>query len=90
VFVMCTRKFICHIREVQIRLVYECRCDERLNTKVDESTHLTHTGLLLRISFLLLIKKTRAQNYREDFVKKDSDRNDLSIGLFIMNQVSES
>jgi hypothetical protein len=35
-----------HIREVQIRLMYECRCDERLNTKVDESTRLAHTGLV--------------------------------------------
>ncbi len=55
--------------------------------------HTSHTlgySGNLRNSCLLLIQKTRAQNYREDFVKKDSDRNDLSIGLFIMNQVSES
>jgi hypothetical protein len=25
--------------------MYECRCDERLKTKVEGSTHLTHTGL---------------------------------------------
>ncbi len=32
--------------EVRVKAVYECRCDERLNTKVEESTRLTHTGLI--------------------------------------------
>ncbi len=32
-------------REVQIRPLQECRCDERLKTKVEESTYLTYTGL---------------------------------------------
>jgi hypothetical protein len=26
--------------------IYECRCDERLKTKVEESTRLEYTGLL--------------------------------------------
>ena len=26
--------------------MYECRCDERLKTKVGKSTHITYTGLL--------------------------------------------
>jgi hypothetical protein len=29
-------------RELKIRPIYECRCDERLNTKVGESTGLAH------------------------------------------------
>jgi hypothetical protein len=33
-------------REVKIKPIYECRCDERLKTKVEESTRLTYTGLL--------------------------------------------
>jgi hypothetical protein len=33
-------------REVKTRPIYECRCDERLKTKVEESTRLTCTGLL--------------------------------------------
>ena len=33
-------------REVQTRPIYECRCDERLKTKAEDSTHLTYTGLL--------------------------------------------
>ena len=32
-------------RELNIRLIYECRCDERLKSKDGGSTHLTYTGL---------------------------------------------
>jgi hypothetical protein len=34
------------IRELQIKPVYEYRCDERLKTKAEEFTHLGYTGLL--------------------------------------------
>jgi hypothetical protein len=30
------------MRKLKIRPIYECRYDGRLNTKVEESTHLTH------------------------------------------------
>ncbi len=33
-------------RELQRRPIYECRCDERLKTKTEGSTHLGYTGLL--------------------------------------------
>jgi hypothetical protein len=33
-------------RELKIRGIYECRCDERLQTKKKEFTRLSHTGLL--------------------------------------------
>ena len=32
-------------RVLNKRLIYECRCDERLNAKVEGSTRLAHTGL---------------------------------------------
>jgi hypothetical protein len=32
-------------RELKTRPIYECRCDERLKTKTEESTRLTFTGL---------------------------------------------
>ena len=32
-------------RELKTKLVYECRCDERLKTKVEESTRLACTAL---------------------------------------------
>ncbi len=34
-------------RELKIRPVYECRCDGRLKTKVEEFTRLTHWVCLL-------------------------------------------
>ncbi len=32
--------------------MYECRCDERLKTKVEESTRLECTGLLVELEHL--------------------------------------
>ena len=32
-------------REIKTRPIYECRCDERLKTKAEESTHLVYTEL---------------------------------------------
>jgi hypothetical protein len=32
-------------RELNRRLTYECRCDERQRVKAEGSTHLTYTGL---------------------------------------------
>ena len=42
-------------RELKIRPIYECRCDERLKTKVEESTHLTYTGLLGELEHLKIM-----------------------------------
>ena len=33
-------------QEIKRRLIYECRCDERLKTKTEESTRLTYTGFV--------------------------------------------
>ena len=44
-------------RELKIRLIYECRCDERLKTKAEESTRLIYTGLLGELETLKI--KTR-------------------------------
>jgi len=33
-------------RELKLRPIYECRCDERLKTKAKEFTRLAYTGLL--------------------------------------------
>jgi hypothetical protein len=41
-------------RDLKTRPVYECRCDERLKTKAEESTRLVYTGFCL-----LLIEKAR-------------------------------
>ena len=34
-------------RELKTRPIYECRCDERLKTKTDESTLLASTGFII-------------------------------------------
>ena len=39
-------------RELKIRCIYECRCDERLQTKTKEFTRLTHTGLVVELQHL--------------------------------------
>jgi hypothetical protein len=44
-------------RDLKTRPVNECRCDERLKTKDEESTRLTYTGLLGELEHLKI--KTR-------------------------------
>ncbi len=44
-------------RELKTRPMYECRCDERLKTKTEKSTHLTYTGLIRELEHLKI--KTR-------------------------------
>ena len=46
-FIMNRRK-----REVKTRPMYECRCNERLKTKAEESTRLGYTGLLGKLEHL--------------------------------------
>ncbi len=44
-------------RDLKTRPTYESRCDERLKTKVEESTRLPYTGLLGELEHLKI--KTR-------------------------------
>jgi hypothetical protein len=39
-------------RKLKTRPIYECRDDERLKTKAEESTRLTYTGLLVELEHL--------------------------------------
>jgi hypothetical protein len=39
-------------RELKTRPIYDCRCDERLKPKDDESTCLTYAGLLEELEHL--------------------------------------
>ena len=45
------------MRELKSRPIYECRHDERLKTKAEESTRLAYTGLLGELEHLKI--KTR-------------------------------
>jgi hypothetical protein len=47
-------------RELKIRPIYECRCDERLQTKTKEFTRLAYTGLVVELEHLKI--KTRLTN----------------------------
>ncbi len=51
-------------RDLKIRGVYECRCDERLQSKTKEFTLLTYTGLVVELEHLKI--ETRLTN--EKFV----------------------
>jgi hypothetical protein len=39
-------------KELKIRCIYECRCDERLQTKTKEFTRLTYTVLVVELEHL--------------------------------------
>jgi hypothetical protein len=39
-------------RELKTRPIYDCRCDERLEPKDNESTCLVYTGLLEELEYL--------------------------------------
>jgi hypothetical protein len=43
--------------------MYECRCDERLKTKVEKSTILGYTGFLGQLEHLM--KSVTLKNYDE-------------------------
>jgi len=49
----------------KIRGIYECRCDERLQTKSKEFTRLGYTGLVLELEHL----KTETRSISERFAK---------------------
>jgi hypothetical protein len=46
-------------RELKTRPIYECRCDERLKTKAEESTRLGYTGLLGELEHLKIDEVNR-------------------------------
>ena len=50
-----------------IRGIYECRCDERLQTKTKEFKRLVYTGLVLELEHLKI--KTRLTNEKFTNVK---------------------
>jgi hypothetical protein len=50
-------------RELKTRPINECRCDERLKAKGEESTRLTYTGLLGELEHL----KIKTRLIREKF-----------------------
>ena len=56
-------------RKLQIKPIYECRCDERLQTK--RFTRLSHTGLIVELEHLKI--KTRLINEKFASVKGECE-----------------
>ncbi len=48
-------------RELKIKPIYECRCDERLQTKTKRFTRPSYTGLVVELEHLKI--KTRLTMY---------------------------
>jgi len=44
-------------RELKTRPIYDCRCDERLKTKDEESTRLAYTGLFEELEHLKIMTR---------------------------------
>ena len=58
-------------REVKVRPIYKCRCDERLKTKSEKSTLLRYTGLFGELEHLKI--KTRLTNEKFASVKGECE-----------------
>ena len=56
-------------REIQIKPIYECRCDERLQSKTNRFTRLSYTGLVVELEHLKI--KTRLPNEKFDSVMSE-------------------
>ena len=53
-------------RDLKIKPISECRCDERLKTQDEESTRLAYTGLIGELEHL----KTKTRLIDEKFARK--------------------
>jgi hypothetical protein len=58
-------------RELKIKPIYECRCDERLQTKTKRFTRLSYTGLVVELKHLRI--KTRLTNEKFARVKGECE-----------------
>jgi hypothetical protein len=58
-------------RELKIKPISECRCDERLQTKTKRFTHLSYTGLVVELEHLKI--KTRLTNEKFASVKGECE-----------------
>ena len=58
-------------RELKIKPIYECRCDERLQTKTKRFTRLSYTGLAVELEHLKI--KTRLTNEKFASVKSECE-----------------
>ena len=50
-------------RELKIKSIYECRCDERLQTKIREVTRLAYTGLAVELEHLKIETRLKIDKF---------------------------
>ena len=58
-------------RNLKIKPIYECRCDERLQTKTKRFTRLSYAGLVVELEHLKI--KTRLTNEKFASVKGECE-----------------
>ena len=50
-------------RELKIKPIYECRCDERLQTKTKRFTRLSYTGLVVELEHLEIKLRSTSEEF---------------------------
>ncbi len=71
-------------RELQRKTTSECRCDERLKTKTEESTHIVYTGSLGELEHLKITTRLIDEKFASVMGESDLDvMDDPSKLLFI-------
>jgi hypothetical protein len=61
-------------REPKIRGIYECRCDERLQTKTKEFTLLPYTGLVLELEDLKIETRLIGERFDSDQKRRKKEK----------------
>jgi hypothetical protein len=69
-------------RKLKMKPISECRCDERLKTKSEESTRLTYTGLLGKLGHLKI--KTRLIDEKFTSVMGECDLDEKTVNFPII------
>ncbi len=75
-------------RELKTRPIYDCRCDERLELKDDESTCLTYTGLLEELESLKIETTLIDEKFAIVMGECDLDMMDYPSKLRVIRKVS--
>jgi hypothetical protein len=68
-------------RETKIRGIYECRCDERLQTKTKEFTRLPYTGLVLELEHLKIETRLISERFANAMGERESYKREYYFGL---------
>ncbi len=73
-------------RELQTKPIYECRCDERLKPKGEESTYLTYTGLLGELEHIKIETRLIKEKFARVMGECDLDVMDTPSKLSVIRK----